>query len=184
MIQKEHLDHFHELKTDPNFEASMEVKQAYVIFLRDFCKYCSTYWNSYLKQHMTSSSTSTLEKFGFRSNLTISDEAIGIWLIKHNYDTAYNNSLEIQRLTLKKWKEQRVKRKQGKHDSKVFYNEYKQIFNKIKEARSDKETLAYWESVFFDGIFHYTEKSNSNEENYAEFDDHDDTFEAVDVLEI
>lgn len=182
MIPKEHLDQFYEIKTDPNFDVDIEVKLSYVVFLRDFCKYCSPYWSAYIKQDKMKDSSK--ENFGFKNNLTISDEAIGIWIIKHNYDTAYQNSLEIKRLTEPVWKAQRMKRKQGKHDSKLYYNDYKDIFNKIKKSRSDKDTLEFWESVFFDGVFEYSKFPFESNETYEEFDDHDDTFESVDVLEI
>lgn len=181
MIDKDHLDQFYEIKSDQHFEVSIEVKQAYVVFLRDFCKYCSTYWSAYIKLDRMKAKK---EKFGFKSNLTISDEAIAIWLIKYNYETAYNNSLEIKRLTEPVWKLQRKKRKHGKHDSKLYYIEYKNIFNKIKKARSDKDTLAYWESIFFYGVFEYSKLPTDANENFEEFDDYDDTFESLEVLEM
>ena len=181
IFRKECLEQFYELKTDPHFEVSIEVKNAYIEFLKDFCKYVSPYWSTYIKLDKMKVNK---DKFGFKANLTVSDEAIAIWLIKHNYDTAYNNSLEINRLTEAIWKEQRVKRKHGKHDSKLHYDDYKKIFNKIKTGRNHKDTLTYWESIFFEGFYEFNTLSSDSNENLEELDGFDETFEDVEVLEM
>lgn len=177
MFKFEHFEKFYEFTSDPHFQVSIEVKNAYVIFLSDFCKYSSHYWSKYINPE-------NIEKCkhncGFKSNLTISDEAIVYWLIKYNYNTAKTNSEAIERLSEEVWKKQRNSRKRGKHDSKLYYDDYRLIFKQIKNIRSEKDSLKYWESVFFEGLYNFSEKNKN--ENCEEQDDHDETFESNDVL--
>lgn len=181
MFRKEYLDEFYNKKINSEFEVSIEVKKAYITFLSSFCKYVSSFWSIYMKLDKRNENIKSL---GFKSNLTISDEAIAIWLIRHNYDSAYKNAQEITAVGLTVWKQNRVKHKQGQHDTKLHYGDYKKIFSKVKAGRKDEATLKYWESIFFEGHYEFNSTPSEPTETMEEIDGLDETFEDIEVLEI
>lgn len=184
MFDIECLNHFYDIKKEPDSEVSDEIKAAYVVFLSEFCKYVSTFWCGYIKKERIKKVI--IENCSFQANLTISDEAICIWLIKLNYKTAYENSIDIARLGKKDWMKNRDKGKSGQHDTKIHYELYKNIFNKIKKGRKDEETYAYWQKTFFVGLFksyEYVPTAPSYVQNKDD-DDNDSTFESEDVIEL
>lgn len=92
MFKKDYLDQFYNQKLSSKFEFRIQVKKAYVVFLSCLHKYVSHFWNTYKKLDITNKNKLS---FGFISNLTISDEAIALWLINHDYDSTYKNAQEI-----------------------------------------------------------------------------------------
>jgi hypothetical protein len=184
MFDIECLNHFYDIKKEPDTEVSDEIKEAYFEFLNDFCKYVSTFWSGYIKKDRVKHIK--IESLTFQANLTISDEAICMWLIKLNYKTAYDNSIDIQRIGKKNWMKEREKGKSGQHDTKIHYVEYKTIFNKIKKGRKDIETYIYWQKVFFEALFHsyeYVPAAPTSVQNEDD-DDNDSTYESEDVIEL
>lgn len=186
MFKKEYLNHFYNIKKDEDEEISEDIKDAYLVFLRDFCKFTSIYWGGYIKKERIKKAL--LCNLTFKGNLTVSDEAICIWLIKLNYNVAYENSLDITRLGKEKYLQDRSnKRKQGQHDSKIHYDEYKKIFNKIKKGRADEESYNYWQKTFFLGLFrsyqYLPSVATDNHQNNGD-DDNDSCLESKEVIEL
>lgn len=130
------------------FDVSEEVKNAYYVFIKDFCPMISSTWKKYLCKFCTSRDTAT-----FLNQLTRSDEAYSYWLIQCLYKKAFTDYEIIKDQGLKKWNEERKKGKAGKHDSNVKFDEYVKIFKKIDILRDNDKAYLFWMNIFFDKFF-------------------------------
>ena len=134
--------------SDELFQIDEEIKQAYLMFIGVLVPVVSFSWRNYIKYYISDSSQPTYVK----SNLTISDEAYTIWLIKQhlpNIVNAHNNLHQEHEPTNKK---------KGPHLTKIFINEYNNEFHKINLLRNQKETEShsayqYYEQMFFNCFF-------------------------------
>jgi hypothetical protein len=153
------MDQFYQYDSHDNtFDVPDDVKNAYYIFINDFCTTVSSFWKHYLKNYCKESETAT-----FDQRLTRSDEAYTFWLIKCLYDKCYQHAEYIKQHGIEKWNEKQKKsRKQGKHDSKAKIDDYIKMIKKLDAHRQNKEAYLYWENIFFDQ--HFGDSSSESSE--------------------
>jgi hypothetical protein len=138
---------------------SDDVKNAYFIFIKDFCPMVSSTWKKYLCKFCDNRGTAT-----YFNQLTRSDEAYSYWLIQCLYSKAVADFEIIKTHGIKKWNDERKKGKAGKHDSNVKFDEYVKIFKKIDALRNDSKAYSFWMDIFFDKFFD-NYKVNSSQQN-------------------
>jgi succinate dehydrogenase flavin-adding protein (antitoxin of CptAB toxin-antitoxin module) len=148
MFELEILDQFYEWKEDDeNFDVSDEVKQAYYIFIKDICTLVSSFFNHYLKSLEDRNSAT------FVNNLTRSDEAFTYWLIKCQYNRCKDEAAILEQKGVQAWEQERKKGKSGKHDSIARFDDYCDIFFKVKDIRENPKAYGFWQDIFFDVMF-------------------------------
>ena len=115
---------FSESESDP-FDVSEEVKDAYFIFIKDFCPMVSSTWKKYLSKYCENRDTAS-----FVLQSTRSDEAYSYWLIRCLYTKVQGDAQFIKANGMKKWMNKRKKGKIGKHDSNDKFDECVKTFKK------------------------------------------------------
>ena len=135
-------------KYDANIEVSDDVKNAYFIFINDFCTMVSSYWKKYLRDHCDDR-----EKATFQMQLTRSDEAFTYLVLICHYEKRVEDAKLIQQVGFQSWNEDRLKGKSGKHEIQTNRDIYVTMFNKITQHRSNQAAYDYWCNIFFDKYF-------------------------------
>ena len=87
--------------SDELYQIDDNIKHAYLMFIGVLVHVVSFSWRSYIKHYINNSSKPTYVK----NNLTISDEAYTIWLIKQHLPNTINERNNTQQIiTMKKEK--------------------------------------------------------------------------------
>jgi hypothetical protein len=162
MIDLKLLDHFYSYENSAAIEPLIssianDVKEAYFVFINDFCTTISSTWKKYLKNYCNSKDTAT-----FAKNLTKSDEAYCYWLMTCLYDKCIGEAEFIKKNSLVKWKQERKKGKAGKHDSVKKFDEYVSIYNKVSTLRGNEDAYKCWQTLFFDKFFVSSDEKSVN----------------------
>lgn len=138
------MDKFRDPAIESEADIEEDVKNAWCIFISDFCKCVSFHWTNYLKN------IERKESATFRGMLTASDEALAIWLIKIKYEEVKAAADYIKEHGNDAWKKTKKSRKSGSHDSKWRLEEFIELHKSMKELRSNTKSNDLWESIFFD----------------------------------
>ena len=133
--------------SDELYQIDEDIKHAYLMFIGVLVPVVSFSWRSYIKHYVKDSSKPTYVK----NNLTISDEAYTIWLIKQHLPNTINEHNNTQQITT-------TKKRKGQHITKTYMNEYNNEFHKINQMRNvknDESHIAFlhFEKMFFNCFF-------------------------------
>ena len=149
------LDQFYTFECNKNdgtpFDVTENVKEAYFIFVKDFCVNVSTVWKKYLKGFCQTRDTAT-----FVQKLTKSDEAYAYWLYSCLFEKCVPDATVVEQHGWEKWNQDRKKGKAGKHDSVTKFDEYVLIYNKISALRENHDAYQFWQNIFFEKLFKKT----------------------------
>jgi hypothetical protein len=155
MFDIEVMDAFHWEITEG--DVIDEVKEAYYLFIDEFCKCISYQWKVYLEKECKDPDKAT-----FKSNLTASDEALTWWLVKCKYADAKKDAERIQEVGKEIWKEEnKKKRKEGKHDSKEKLPMYIDRYTAVTKCRTNDIAYKFWQDMFFNKFFASEQRSVS-----------------------
>lgn len=143
----------HELRffrTGSNMDLVPEsVKKAWVMFLADFCKWVSTTWRQALIKMQN------INDFQFSDYLTVSDEALVMWIIECRYDKVKEN-VEAGNLVYcngrgPKPEQAKLAYKQaGPQDSRKHLGLYMELYELVKKNRKKKKASKAWQDFFVD----------------------------------
>jgi hypothetical protein len=103
MFPLANLNAFRHFDDSVDFSATTEVKEAWMVFLNDFCPLVSYEWKEYLKNVVNKDSAT------FFGNLTVSDEAFAEWTIVCKYDESFAEAEKIKTMGMDNWSLQRKK---------------------------------------------------------------------------
>jgi hypothetical protein len=149
MFDIELLDKFYTFTgTDTDFqEVDEEVRNAYLMFIGDLVPVISLNWKQYIKGYVKGMS----EPSYLNNNLTVSDEAYTLWLVKRflpGIVDEIKNNIPRGR-----------KGRKGPHLTNTYRNEYIELFRKLNEMRNPNmdhekyEAYIYYEKMFFESFF-------------------------------
>ena len=137
-----------------DFQVADDVKEAYFVFINDFCKLTSYAWSDYLKDLGDQSGAAS-----FHNQLTTSDEAFTFWCIEMKSKGAEEDAKVILEKGHTEWEQTRKKRKTGYHESKVYYQQYVDCYYRVQQARLNERKYKFWQQIFFGKLF---EKQNNS----------------------
>jgi hypothetical protein len=127
-----------------------DFKRAYFMYIDTFCKATSPFWKNYVNGELIVRSEGQ-----FSPNLTTSDEALTLWLLQIEIQKARDDADLITTLGAEEWNKQREKRKRGQHKCVSKQANYIALHNKISTVRSDPDSVALWQNIYFDRLFAY-----------------------------
>jgi hypothetical protein len=149
MFDIELLDKFYKFSNDSLDlkEVEEEVKEAYIMFIGVLVPVISLNWKQYLKTFVKNRSNPS---YASNNNLTVSDEAYTLWLIKR-YLPGIVDEIKFNKPVAKKGRK-------GPHLSKTYKTEYMELFRIIDSFRNEDgpnngEAFKYFEQMFFDTYF-------------------------------
>jgi len=145
-----------EISTDED-EVTVEVRNAWYMFINEFCTAVSFHWANYLKR------VDLNENATFISRLTASDEALAMWIITVKFDEVNEHAQFIREHGDEEWRRSKAKRKSGSHASKSRLQEFITLHKRVIDRRSDASSNILWERMFFDTHLADREETNSPE---------------------
>lgn len=146
MFDKKMFDEFYKFEpNDPNFTVDDKVKEAYTIFIGDFCPCVSKHWKNYLSiLRLRQSAT-------FVNKLTPSDEIYTYWWLTLNYDDEKSNVEYIIEHGEEDFKiKNKEEKTRGKHQVLQYQEYYVEVYLKIEDHRDDAKAWDYWQAIYFD----------------------------------
>lgn len=142
MFDKEILEQF--WKDPGTEEIEQAVKEAYYVFIQEFCTQISSPWKNYLKN------IKNVDTAVFKGNLTISDEAYTKWFLKHQWKEEVANAekyMELGAAEFDKWHKQN--KRKGEQMAKKHELDYITTYRVVSSCRGDSNLARLWETIFF-----------------------------------
>jgi hypothetical protein len=161
MFPLANLNAFRHFDDGVDFSATTEVKEAWMVFLNDFCPLVSYEWKEYLKNVVNKDSAT------FFGNLTVSDEAFAEWTIVCKYDESFAEAEKIKTMGMDNWSLQRKKRKRGPHDSRKKMDDYARIYRNILAHRQNRVANTIWQQLFFEMYLNNTNSLSDVEDHIS-----------------
>jgi hypothetical protein len=155
-----------ETSTDED-DVAVEVRNAWYMFINDFCTAVSFHWANYLKR------VDNNENATFISRLTASDEALAMWIITVKFNEVNDHAQFIREHGDEEWRKKKAKRKSGSHASKSRLQEFITLHKRVMDRRSDASSNILWERMFFDTFLADRDEAESPEKTVNSASEHD-----------